>query len=626
MLKLIKSLSRKQKSNILLLVDLAFIPLAIVFTFAVQAEPMAPLDALALVLPILPYMFAVGLGLSVAMGISQIQLKAYEGRALGKTAMFAFYQGVAMAALGAVFQLDIAIGHSVIFAGSFFMFSAVSRVALYQFVDAMYRREKPRCRVLIYGAGTTGTQLASALRGHEGIDPVAFVDDNSALQGLLVAGLPVYTPARIPRIVDHKNIDRVLIAIPSLSPPKQAQIARRMQKMGLEVQTLPSFAQLIGEEPLVEKLTPVQPSAFLGRSPAVTSLGENSDSYSGRVVLISGAGGSIGSELTRQVLACRPRKLVLYELSELALFNIEMELRATAAEAGVELVPVLGSVTDQRQVRFVLHDHAVQVIVHAAAYKHVPLVEANPLAGLTNNVLGTHTLAREAEATGVERFVLVSSDKAVRPTSVMGASKRVAELVVQDLAARATRTVFTMVRFGNVLGSSGSVVPIFQEQVSRGGPVIVTDPEVRRYFMTVREAVHLVLTAGAIAKGGEVFVLDMGEETPIVKLARQVIESSGYTVRDDSNPDGDIEIEFSGLRPGEKIHEELTLCKDRMTTQHPKIFASRENGLSEIEVASALRGLREAIASGDAAAALAVLDRWVEGRDALPHAQNSDTI
>lgn len=614
MLDFIKALTRSQKSNILLVVDLILMPVALVFTFGVQAEPLTPLATLNLVLPILPYMIAVGAGLSIAMGICHIQLNAYEGRALAKTALFAAYLGGAMAILSQLFGLEIALGQCVVFALSFFVFSAVSRMAMYQVVVAIYRREIPRCRVLIYGAGTTGTQLASALRSHEGIDPVAFVDDNTAIQGLMVAGLPVYTPARLAQIAEERDIQRVLIAIPSLSQPKQAQIAQRMQKMGLEVQTLPSFAQLIGTEPLVEKLTPVQPARFLGRTPAVTSLGDDCSSYADRVVLISGAGGSIGSELTRQVLACRPRKLLLYELNEFALFNIEMELRPIAEESDVELVAVLGSVTDQRQVRLVLKKHEVQVVIHAAAYKHVPLVESNPLSGLANNVLGTQTLAREAGMAGVERFVLVSSDKAVRPKSVMGASKRLAELVVQDLAARSGTTVFTMVRFGNVLGSSGSVVPIFQEQIRRGGPVVVTHPKVRRYFMTVQEAVHLVLRAAAIAKGGEVFVLDMGKEVEIVQLARQVIQSSGYTVRDEENPDGDIEITFCGLRDGEKINEELTLSEDRLTTQHPKIFCAREQGLSEIEVASALRGLREAIAAGDEQAALAVLDRWVEGR------------
>jgi FlaA1/EpsC-like NDP-sugar epimerase len=616
MLKFVKSLTRRQKRNLLLLVDLLLLPLAMIFTFGIQAAPLAPLDTLRLLLPILPYMIVIAAGLAVGLGIPQIQLNAYEGRAVAKTGIFAVYLAGAMVALSWLFGLALPPGIFVVFGIGFFLLSGISRVLMYQIVTAIYRREIPRRRVLIYGAGTTGTQLASALRSHEGIDPVAFVDDNTALQGVLIAGLPVYTPARIARIAEERHISRVILAIPSLSQPKQAQIARRLQAMGLEVQSLPSFAQLIGEEPLLEKLTPVKPAHFLGRAQAVTSLGGDCASYAGRVVLISGAGGSIGSELARQVLACRPAKLLLYELNELALYNIEMELRPLAEDSKMALVPVLGSVTDPRQVRQVLTDHGAQVVIHAAAYKHVPLVEANPISGLANNVLGTQTLAREAEAAGVERFILVSSDKAVRPTSVMGASKRFAELVIQDLAARAGGTVFTMVRFGNVLGSSGSVVPLFQEQISRGGPVTVTHPDMMRYFMTVREAVHLVLRAGAMAEGGEVFVLDMGEEMPILQLARQVIESAGYSVCDEANPDGDIAIEITGLRPGEKLHEELTLSGERLTTAHPKIFCARETHLSEIEVASALRGLREAIAAGSQEAALAVIDRWIEGRDA----------
>jgi FlaA1/EpsC-like NDP-sugar epimerase len=418
---------------------------------------------------------------------------------------------------------------------------------------------------------------------------------------------------RLSAIIKDKQIDRVLLAVPSLSQPKQAQLARRLQKTGLEVQALPSFSQLIGEEELVDKLKPVESHTFLGRQQVCDQLERGCESYADRVVLISGAGGSIGSELCRQVLACRPAKLVLYELNELALYNVDMELRSLAEVTGTELIPVLGSVTDPRQVRGVLADHKVQVILHAAAYKHVPLVEANPLAGLANNVFGTQTLAREAAEYGVQRFILISSDKAVRPTNVMGASKRLAELVLQDLETRYPNTVFTMVRFGNVLGSSGSVVPLFQEQIRRGGPVTVTDPNVTRYFMTIQEAVRLVLTAGSMARGGEVFVLDMGQPVSIIRLARQVIESTGYTVRDAANPTGDIEIEIIGLRPGEKIEEELTLTRDRIATRHQKIFCAREDHLSEIEVAAVLRGLREALANSDEAAARGLILRWVEG-------------
>ena len=439
------------------------------------------------------------------------------------------------------------------------------------------------------------------------------VETARAMQGVTVLGLPVYKPSLLPEIIQRRHIDRVLLAMPSLSLPKQTQVVRQLEKLGVEVQALPSFAQLIGEEQLVDKLAPILPGRFLGREQLDAQMRGSDTHYANRTVLITGAGGSIGSELCRQVLACGPKRLVLYELSELALYQIEMELQLLAEGEAPEIVTVLGSVTDARLVRKVLSDYHVDVVLHAAAYKHVPLVEANPLAGLANNVLGTATLARAAAEHGVERFLLVSSDKAVRPTNVMGASKRLAELVVQDLAARSTGTVFAMVRFGNVLGSSGSVIPLFQDQIARGGPVTLTHREVTRYFMTVQEAVGLVLQAGGFARGGEVFVLDMGDPVPIAKLARQMVEAAGYTVRDAGNPDGDIEIAITGLRPGEKLHEELLIGEGFLTTAHEKIFAAREAMLSEIEVASALRALRAAVAAADDAAARTVIARWVEG-------------
>ncbi|MAC82275.1 MAG: nucleotide sugar epimerase [Rhodobacteraceae bacterium] len=613
MLSFLNALTRRQKGYVFLGIDLALIPLALLFTFVVQSLPMTPVEALGRTGPILPYLVAAAAGLSLWLGIPQIQLNSYERHAIGLTAIFALLTAGASAVLSSLWTLPFPPGTHVMFGIIYFLFAVITRAVLYQVVMVIYTSAKPRCRVLIYGAGTTGTQLATALKTHHTIDPVAFVDDNSSLQGMMLAGLPVCPPARIAELVKDRRVDRVLLAMPSLSQPKQAQIARHLQKMGLEVQALPSFAQLIGEEALIDKLAPVAPQNFLGRAACDVSLGAACDSYRGRAVLVSGAGGSIGSELCRQILSCRPAKLVLYELSELALYTVHQELSQLVEGTRIKLVPVLGSVTDPRQVKKVLSDHDVKVVLHAAAYKHVPLVEANPLPGLANNVFGTQTLAREAAETGVERFILVSSDKAVRPTNIMGASKRLAELVIQDLATRFTGTVFTMVRFGNVLGSSGSVVPLFQEQVSRGGPVTVTDKRVKRYFMTIREAVQLVLKAGAEAKGGEVFVLDMGEPVPILRLARQVIESAGYTVRDEVNPEGDIEIEITGLRPGEKLEEELTITGDLIGTRHQKIFCAREEKLSEIEVASVLRSLRHALAASDEDAARAVVVRWVEG-------------
>jgi FlaA1/EpsC-like NDP-sugar epimerase len=618
MLSWIKSLSKNQKFGIMLALDCGLVALSLAFAFAAQALPGGTMASMINYLPLLPYLFATSIAVSVWLGVSSIQLNSYEAAAVGLTGIYALFLTVASVILSNIAGLALPLGVHLVFGSVFFSLVVISRAVLLQLVLAIYRRAAPRCRVLIYGAGTTGTQLVSALRSHEFIEPVAFVDDNKALQGMSIARLPVYTPLRVAAIAREKKIDRVLLAVPSLSQPKQAQIARRLQSLGLEVQTLPSFAQLIGEEALVDKLKPVSAQSFLNRDEVDQTLVDGRSCYSGKIVMVSGAGGSIGSELCRQVLGCQPTKIVLYELSELALYNSDMELRQLAEGTGVSIVPVLGSITDSRQVRKVLYDHSVEVVLHAAAYKHVPLVEANPLAGLVNNVFGTQTLAQQAEKAGVERFILISSDKAVRPTNVMGASKRLAELVVQDLARRQPPlkgTIFSMVRFGNVLGSSGSVVPLFQDQLSRGGPLTVTDRSVARYFMTVQEAVKLVLQAGSMAKGGEVYVLDMGKPVPILHLARQVIESSGYTVRDDDNPDGDIEIEITGLRPGEKMTEELSLSGDLIGTRHPKIYATREDGLSEIEIASALRRLREAFVASDEDMARDVVRRWVEGYD-----------
>ncbi|WP_181893347.1 polysaccharide biosynthesis protein [Falsiruegeria mediterranea] len=613
MFQLLSSWSRKQKAVVFLAIDLALVPLALLFSCFVQFMPTMPLATFVSLFPILPYLLVLVAAVSSLMGLPSVQLRMYERTAAGRTAVLAILAGLTSAGLVWLAGIRLPYGTHVMFAVSYFIMILATRLVLFHIVSWLYLRAQPRRRVLIYGAGATGTQLAQALAAHETIRPVAFVDDNMSLQGQTLIGLPVYTPVRTAELLEKYNIDRVLLAMPSQSQPKQARIVTRLQKLGVEVQALPSFAQLIGEEELVDKLTPVVPSHFLGREAHAVELNEVCSSYAQRTVLVSGAGGSIGSELCRQILACRPKKLVLYELSELALYTIYQELGQLTEAMDIELVPVLGSVTDPRQVRQVLSDHQVQVVLHAAAYKHVPLVEVNPLSGLTNNVLGTQILAREAAKAEVERFLLVSSDKAVRPTNIMGASKRFAELVVQDLAARQGKTIFSIVRFGNVLGSSGSVVPLFQEQVSRGGPVTVTDPRVKRYFMTVREAVQLVLRAGADASGGEVFVLDMGPAVPIMQLARQVIQSAGYTVRDELTPEGDIEIQIIGLRPGEKIEEELSLNNTMIRTDHPKILRVDEQSLSELEMARVMRELRHALAAGNAAAARGIVQNWIEG-------------
>jgi FlaA1/EpsC-like NDP-sugar epimerase len=619
----IVNLSPPQKRVVMLVLDCILTVVSLGLSFAVQFQFPDSWNAFSQYLLLLPYLLICTVCTSLFLDFRHVQLVAYDAGSIIKTAALSTVLGLCSFVFAWVGNLEFAVLVYVMFSVFFFVLSAISRAFLLKIVQAVYRHSEKTRRVLIYGAGATGKQLVLAMRNHPHIEPIAFVDDNVALHGIKMSGLPVLSPVRIKEIAHERRIDRLLLAIPSLSQPKQLQIAHRLQKIGLEVQAVPSFSQLIGEEALIDKLTPVESNLFLNRDEVSSTFDDARANYSDRNVLISGAGGSIGSELCRQVLETSPRRLVLFELSELALFRIDMEVRELVAGKSIEIIPILGSITDPRQVRKIISDFDIQVVLHAAAYKHVPLVEANPLPGLTNNVLGTLNLAQAALEGNVERFVLISSDKAVRPTNVMGASKRLAELVVQDISSRITednRTIFSMVRFGNVLGSSGSVVPLFQDQLRRGGPLTVTHPDVARYFMTVQEAVTLVLRAGAMALGGEIFVLDMGRPVHIEKLARQVIENAGYTVRDTKNPEGDIEIAFTGLRPGEKLIEELTINGTLRGTVHKKIFFSDEKRLSEFEVAVAIRSLREALVEGDEAAARAVAKRWVEGYTVyVPH-------
>lgn len=625
---LLKSMTRRHKYLIFLALDLFFVVGSMLLALLVNPTPEA-LPSIGLVLSVaVPYLLIVAGVLLVALGIPSLQLAEFDGHATLHTASLSVFLAAGGSVLAWVFGVTLPMAVLLVFAAGLFLLMTVSRVILLQVVLAVYRRSNKVTRVLVYGAGTTGTQLVRALRGHSDIEPVAFLDDNPALQGLSIMGLPVYTPVRVAEIALRKRVDRILLAVPSLSPPRQARIARRLQRTGLEVQTLPSFSQLIGTEALIDRFEPLKARNLLGRDEVDTQLREGNESYRDKVILVSGAGGSIGSELCRQLLECKPRRLVLFELSEVSLFSVHQELRTTAEDAGVTLVPVLGSVTDPRHVRQVLAAQEVQVILHAAAYKHVTLVQQNPLAGLANNVLGTQTLANAAVQAGVERFILISSDKAVRPRGVMGASKRLAELVVQDIASRIPEggPVLSMVRFGNVLGSSGSVVPIFDDQIQRGGPVTITHPHVTRYFMTIAEAARLVLRSGSMAEGGEVFLLDMGQPVKIVDLAVEAITQAGYTVQTDDNPHGDIALEFIGLRDGEKLHEELFFDGSERPTADKKIFRLREKGLSEFEMADILRSLRHAMASGAPEGALDAIARRVPGFGAPNYEPSSKTV
>ncbi|MGR3593774.1 MAG: polysaccharide biosynthesis protein [Limimaricola soesokkakensis] len=617
LLGFITHLSRSTKQWMVLTNDVALVPVAFLAALSLQLNR-APLGAeLQQHWPLLLMLMAICALIEIGMNIHRVQLKAYESRAIALSATHAV-----LLALSAGL-IDRAVGGTlpgatfVSFAMVYLLLAVSSRAVMLKLVLSAYRH-RPKLRVLVYGAGRTGQQLVAALRTDETVRPVAYIDDNKMLQGAIVQGLHVHSPAAIARLARTKHVDRVLLAMPSVPRARLAQLSRQLEEKGLDVQTLPSFAQLAGNGvPLVEQLRPVVPGQFLGRAPLDAELPGGSETYRGTSVMISGAGGSIGSELCRQILACRPRRLVLFEMSELALYKLDQELSALAVEQQVEIVPILGSVCDAPLVRRVLADQEIKIVLHAAAYKHVPLVESNPVSGFANNVLGTHTLAQAAGEAGVARFILISTDKAVRPKNMMGASKRMAELVVQDMASRSTGTIYSMVRFGNVLGSSGSVIPLFHDQICKGGPVTLTHREVTRYFMTIPEAARLVLVAGTFATGGDVFVLDMGAPVQIYDLARQMIEAAGYTVRDETNPDGDIEIRLTGLRAGEKLHEELLIGEGQIGTPHPKIMLAREAHLSEIEVAAGMRALRAAVTENDSDALRAVVARWVEGGKAL---------
>lgn len=466
--------------------------------------------------------------------------------------------------------------------------------------------------VIIYGAGEAGLQTLNALFHGREYAPVALVDDDPSIQNMTVGGFKVFPSDQIPALMKETGAQVVLLAIPSIGRVRRREIVGALEDLQLEIKTIPGMSDIISGKAKISELRTVSAEDLLGRDPVAPDPELLSRNITGRVVMVSGAGGSIGSELCRQILSQRPTVLVLYEMSEFALYAIEGELTETSKRLGYQtrIEPILGSVQHSRRLEMAIKAFKVQTIYHAAAYKHVPLVEENVVEGIRNNVFGTLAITAAAKKCGVENFILISTDKAVRPSNVMGASKRLAELVVQDRAKLNKTTHFSIVRFGNVLGSSGSVIPLFREQIARGGPVTLTHDDVTRYFMTIAEASKLVLMAGSFVddsagqtggpKLADVFVLDMGKPVRIRQLAEQMIHGAGCTVRDADNPDGDIEIRVIGLRPGEKLHEELLIGQGLLTTPHPKILRAAEESLSELEMATAMHDLAGYMATGDA--------------------------
>jgi len=478
-------------------------------------------------------------------------------------------------------------------------------------------KQTSRPKVLIYGAGTSGRQLAVAMANSLEVQVAGFLDDDDRLHGHVLNGQPIYNPEDLDSLAATLNISDVLLAMPSLSRHRRNKILSQVRRAHVAVRTLPSVNDLARGKVSISDLRDLDIDDLLGRDPVVPNHNLMVKNIIGKVVLVTGAGGSIGSELSRQILAVSPAKLLLIEHSEFALYAIhsELEKKLASSEVGAlpVLVPLLASVQDNDRMREIMSTWHPDTVYHAAAFKHVPLVEHNPIAGINNNMLGTLCIAQAAAESGVTDFVLISTDKAVRPTNVMGASKRLAEMALQALAANQTGTRFCMVRFGNVLGSSGSVVPKFRQQIIDGGQITLTHLEVTRFFMTITEAAQLVIQAGAMAKGGDVFVLDMGQPVKIMELAQRMVELSGLTVRDKDRPDGDIEITVTGLRPGEKLYEELLIGNNPKPTIHPRIMKAQEDFIPWAEFEPKLNALKIAMNLKDLEGVRLIMQQMVAG-------------
>lgn len=482
------------------------------------------------------------------------------------------------------------------------LFVGVSRTLARVWLGDQYLnilKQTTRPRVLIYGAGTSGRQLLSAIANSYEMQVVGFLDDDDRLHGHVLNGQPIYNPVDLANLIPTLTISEILLAMPSLSRRLRNEILTKIRAARVAVRTLPSLTDLAQGKMSISDLRELDIDDLLGREPVMPNHILLAMNVRSKVVMVTGAGGSIGSELCRQILTLGPSKLLLIEQSEFALYAIHQELEEKLGSRDIALVPLLASVQDDERMHEIMSTWHPETVYHAAAYKYVPLIEHNPAEGIKNNVLGTLRTAQAAAENGVSDFVLISTDKAVRPTNIMGASKRLAEMVLQALAATNTGTKFSMVRFSNVLGSSSSVVPKFRQQIRDGGPITLTHPEITRYFMTTSEASQLIIQAGAMAKGGDVFALSMGQSVKIIDLARSIIELSGLTVKDEQNPDGDIEIEITGLHPGERLNEELLIGDNPKPTSHSMILKAQEEFIPWADLESKLKALEMALNVND---------------------------
>lgn len=602
-------LSRNQKIVLFVLSDVIFLIFNIYLAAAARSGRLWPDHLFADALWLVPAGCLITIPVFLRLGLYRHVLR-HGGMSILAIAMKAV-------SLAAVLLLLVAINLAsprfpfsllAIWWGGMLLTTGAGRLLVHWLLRAAMRRQRTVEKVAIFGAGHAGASLYNSLRSNPEYRVIAFFDDNPALHGRQIDGITIHSPTKLEGLIQDKGVRRLLLAMPSAPMSRRQQLIVRLARMPVQVQTVPPLKEILGGTSIAQTRD-VSVEELLWRDP-VRPLPDLLDrDVRGKSVLVTGGGGSIGSELARQIVTLGPKRLVVLDHGEFALYQIETELseKNGAVAGGVDMRFVLGSVCDAASMLDAMRRYEIDTVYHAAAYKHVPIVEANPLRGIVNNAIGTLRTAQAAMNAGVEKFVLISTDKAVRPTNVMGATKRLAETILQALSAQGSATVFTMVRFGNVLNSAGSVVPRFRRQIAEGGPVTVTHRNIVRYFMTIPEAVGLVLQAGALARGGEVFVLDMGEPVHIYELARRLIHLSGFTVRDEHNPDGEIPIVITGLRPGEKLFEELLIGTDVDQTPHPRILKAQESFLSWSELEPLLREFERAASREDVPEALALL-------------------
>ena len=618
LVKRLPALSRRKKRSILVAYDMTAMVVALWAAFSTRLG-MIYLPNSRSVLLSAAVSFAAGLAALYRLRIYHMVLRYFDLRAVTRILMAAAVSATVWVLFVYAVSAHITVEHitflvprsvAFIYCGFLFLLLFMGRYFMALLVaGADHERVAPdpdARNIIIYGANVTGISLADSVRASARYRLIGFVDSDPALKGQVVAGVPIYTPDALAKLAKARQVDEVFLAMPKATRSERLAGISQVRELGLEVKTVPAPEEIVSGRFTVSDIRPIEVGDLLRRDPVEPIAELIQDAVEGHSILVTGAGGSIGSEICRQVLASHPAKLVLLDHSEFALYTIHEQLLELAEKlppaARAELVPVVGSMLNERLVRRVIADHCVDTLFHAAAYKHVPLLENNELAGIENNVLGTLAVVRAAFDAKLERFTMISTDKAVRPKSVMGASKRVAELIVQAFAVRTDcNTQFAIVRFGNVLDSSGSVAQRFRRQIRAGGPITVTHQEITRFFMSIPEATQLVLQASAMGERGEVFVLDMGEPVKITDLARHMINLSGMTIRDESNPSGDIEICYIGLRPGEKLFEELFLGDQLVTTRHPRIQMAKEHVVEQSQLEPMLDRLREALDCGNRA-------------------------